>query len=109
VGETSGVGDARDVGRRRRVRRGCARSVKAMVAAALLTAATSACSLRGAVVERPAPRTGPEVDPDIEWQLPPEAVAPPTLDGPASEGPVVSKDRADTARAMPRGLPAAYP
>lgn len=108
MGETSGVGDAPDVGRGRRVRRGRVATAVAVVLTAAALMGTSACSFRGQVVDPPPARTGTEVDPGIEWQVPSEAVRPPTVETPNSDGPMATQDDRDetpTAR-PPRGLEA---
>jgi uncharacterized lipoprotein len=95
VGETSGVGDASDVGRGRRVRRGRVATAVAVVLTAAALMGTSACSLRGQVVERPPARTGAEVDPGIEWHVPSDAVPPPTMTTPDSDGRVATQEGED--------------
>jgi len=104
VGETSGVGDALDVGRVARVRRRCV----AVMAAAVVLTATSACSLRGQMGDPGAPaRTGAGVDPGIEWHPPDGGVVPPTVTTPGSGGRATSQDETPPTTPL-RGVPAAY-
>jgi hypothetical protein len=63
-----------------------------MAAVMVASAGTSACSLRGPAVERPPARTGAEVDPGIEWHVPSDAVPPPTMATPDSDGRVATQD-----------------